>query len=102
MILEPNAQFSEPFEIDMSGMELVADGDDLSIVLVDDVNPKTPAAEAGVRGGDIITAIDNRPVKDFTLEQIREMFRQDGREYLLKLKRDGTEVQVKIKLGRLT
>jgi len=102
MILEPNALFSEPFEIDMSGMELLADGDDPSIVLVDDVKPKSPAAEAGVRGGDIITAIDNRPVKDFTLEQIREMFRQDGREYLLKLKRDGTEVQVKIKLRRLT
>jgi hypothetical protein len=102
MILEPNAQFSEPYEIDMSGMELLAYGDDLSIVLIDDVKPKTPAAEAGVRGDDIITAIDNRPVKDFTLEQIREMFRQDGREYLLKLKRDGTEVQVKIKLRRLT
>ena len=102
MILEPNALVSEPFEIDMSGMELLADGDYFSIVLVDDVKPKSPAAEAGVRGGDIITAIDNRPVKDFTLEQIREMFRQDGREYLLKLKRDGTEVQVKIKLRRLT
>lgn len=53
MILEPNAQFSEPFEIDMSGMELLADGDDLSTVLVDDVKPKTPVAEAGVRGGDV-------------------------------------------------
>jgi membrane-associated protease RseP (regulator of RpoE activity) len=102
MILEPNVLISEPFEIDMSGMELLADGDDLSIVLIDDVKPKSPATEAGVRGGDIITAIGNRPVKEFTLEQIREMFRQDGREYLLKLKRDGIEVQVKIKLRRLT
>lgn len=102
MILEPNAQFSEPYEIDMSGMELLADGADFSILLIDDVKPKTPAAEAGIQGDDIITAIDNRPVKEFTLEQIREMFRQDGREYLLKLKRDGREVQVKIKLRRLT
>ncbi|MEJ7624847.1 MAG: aspartyl protease family protein [Pyrinomonadaceae bacterium] len=102
MILEPNALVFGPFEIDMSGMKLVADGDDLSVVLVDDVKPKTPAAETGVSGGDIITAIDNRPVKEFTLEQIREMFRQDGREYLLKMKRDGAEVQVKIKLRRLT
>ncbi len=102
MILEPNALFSEPFEIDMSGMDLVADGDDFSIVLVDDVNPKSPAAEAGVRGGDIITAIDNRPAKEFTLEQIRQMFRQDGREYLLNLKRNGKTVQAKLKLRRLT
>ncbi|MCA1624048.1 MAG: aspartyl protease family protein, partial [Acidobacteria bacterium] len=102
MILEPNAQFSEPYEIDMSGMELLADGDDLSIVLIDEVKPKSPAAEAGVLGGDVITAIDNRPVKEFTLEQIRQMFRQDGREYLLNLKRDGKVVQAKIKLRRLT
>lgn len=102
MILEPNAQFSEPYEIDMSGMELLADGDDFSIVLVDDVIPNSPAAEAGVIGEDIITAIDNRPVKEFTLEQIRQMFRQDGREYLLNLKRNGKVVQAKLKLRRLT
>jgi hypothetical protein len=101
MILEPNALFSEPFEIDMSGMELLADGDDLSTVLVDDVVPKTPAAEAGVLGGDVVTAIDNRPTKEFTLEEIRQMFRQEGREYLLNLKRGGKEVRVKIKLRRL-
>lgn len=102
MILEPSAQFSEPFEIDMSGMELVADGNDLSTVLVDDVKPKSPATEAGVRGGDIITAIDNHSVKEFTLGQIRQMFKQHGREYLLNLERDGKEVQAKIKLRRLT
>ncbi len=102
MILEPNAQFSEPYEIDMSGMELLADGDDFSTVLVDDVKAKSPAAEARVRGGDIITAIDNRSVKEFTLEQIRQMFRQNGREYLLNLKRNGKVVQAKIKLRRLT
>jgi membrane-associated protease RseP (regulator of RpoE activity) len=101
MILEPNAQFSEPFEIDMSGMKLLADADDHSIVLVDDVVPNSPAAEAGVRGGDIIMAIDNRPAKEFTLEQIRQMFKQDGREYLLNLKRDGKEVRAKIKLRKI-
>ncbi len=101
MILESNAQFSEPFEIDMSGIELLAAGDDFSTVLVDEVKAKSPAAEAGVRGGDIITAIDNRPVKEFTLEQIRQMFRQDGREYLLNLKREEKVVQAKIKLRRL-
>jgi membrane-associated protease RseP (regulator of RpoE activity) len=101
MILEPNAQFAEPFEVDMSGMELLADGDDLATVLVDDVKPKSPAAEAGARGGDIITAIDDRPVKEFTLDQIRQMFRQDGREHLLNLKRAGKVVRAKIKSRRL-
>jgi hypothetical protein len=32
MILEPNAAFDEPFESDMSGLQLVADGDDLKTI----------------------------------------------------------------------
>jgi Aspartyl protease len=41
MILEPNSNFAEPYEIDMSGIVLVADGDDL---LIDDVDENSPAA----------------------------------------------------------
>jgi hypothetical protein len=102
MILEPNASFPETFEIDMSGMHLLADGADFSTVVIDEVTPKTPAAEASVQGGDVLTAIDNRPTSEFTLEQIRQMFRQEGREYLLSLKRKGKVVQAKVKLRRLT
>ncbi|MGB9180402.1 MAG: aspartyl protease family protein, partial [Pyrinomonadaceae bacterium] len=100
MMLEPNADFSEPYEADMSGMKLVADGDDFSIVLVDDVEAKSPAAEAGIQGGDTITAIDGRPAQEFTLDQIRRMLMQDGREYLITLKRGEQTVQARLKLKR--
>jgi hypothetical protein len=100
MILEPNDLVSAPFEIDMSGMELLADGDDLSLVLVDEVKPNSPAAQAGVRGGDFIVAIDDHQMKELTLEQVRQMFKQDQREYLLVLKRNRKEVRTKIKLRR--
>jgi hypothetical protein len=101
MMLEPNALLTGPFEMDMSGMELLGDGDDLLTVLVDEIKPNSPAAEAGVQGGDIITAIDNLPAKEFTLDQIRQMFKQEAREYLLTLNRNGKEVPAKIKLRRL-
>ena len=101
MILEPNALVAAPFELDMSGMELLADGDDLSTVLIDEVKLNSPAAEAGVRGGDVLAGIDNHPIREFTLEEIRQMFKQDQREYLLLLKRDGKQVRAKIKLRRL-
>lgn len=100
MILEPNRQISEAFEIDMSGMELVADGDDLSIVSVDAVETDSPAATAGIQGGDVITAIDEHPAEEFTLEQIRRMFKQDGREYLLKINRGDRTIQIKLGLRR--
>ena len=100
MILEPNALFSEPFEIDMSGMELLADGDDLSIVLIDNVEVNRPATRAGIQGGDTITAIDNRPATDFTLDQIRKMFMEEGKEYLLTIKRGEKKLESKIKMNR--
>ena len=98
MILEPTVHFAEPYEIDMSGIELVADGDDL---LIDDVDENSSAAEAGVKGGDLLVAVNGRPTSEFTLDQIRTMFMQDGKVYLLSLKRDRKVLQIKLKLKRI-
>ena len=98
MILEKNSHFAEPYEIDMSGIELVKDGDDL---LVDDVDENSSAVAAGVKGGDILLAINGHPAAEFTLDQIRTMFMQDGKEYLLTLKRDGNVLHIKLKLKRI-
>jgi Aspartyl protease/PDZ domain len=98
MMLEPNPHFAEPYDIDMSGISLVADGDEL---LVDDVDEHSPAAEACVLGGDILVAVNGRPASASDLDQIRTMFRQDGKEYLLSVKRDGKVLQIKLKLKRI-
>ena len=97
MMLEPNSHFAEAYEIDMSGMALVADGDNL---LVDDVDEHSAAAEAGVQGGDILVAVNGRAATELGLDQIRTMFMQDGKEYALSLRRNGKVVQVKLKLRR--
>jgi Aspartyl protease/PDZ domain len=101
VIFEPNDSLNEPFEEDMSGMELVADGEDFATYLIDDVDSGSPANEAGVLGGDILKAIDNRPASDFTLEQIRRLFMKPGREYSLTLKRGEQTISLKLKLKRL-
>ena len=101
MMLEPNAQFSAPFEADMSGLDLATEGEDFSVVVVNEVEKGSPAAEAGIQDEDIITAIDGRPVKEFTVSEIRKMFMQDGKEYLMSLKRGQKELQTKLKLRRL-
>jgi predicted aspartyl protease len=101
MILEPSARISAPFEDDMSGLELMGDGEGFSSYLIDDVDEGSPAAEAGVQGGDVLTAIDGRAASEFTLEEIRRMFKQDGREYALTLKRGDKIFEVRLKLRRL-
>ena len=101
MMLEPNPQFSEPYESDMSGLDLATEGDDFSVVVVNEVEKGSPAEEAEIQGEDTITAIDGHAVKEFTITQIRRMFMQDGKEYLISLKRGQQELQVKLKLRRL-
>jgi predicted aspartyl protease len=101
MILQPNAQFSEPYEEDMSGLDIATEGKDFSVIVVNEVEKDSPAAEAGIREEDVIAAIDGRPTKELTLTQIRKMFKQDGKEYLINLKRGQREVQARLKLRRL-
>jgi len=101
MILEPNAQFSEPYEVDMSGLDMAAEGQDFSVVVVNEVEKGSPAAEAGIQEEDVITAIDGHPTKEFRLTQIRRMFMQDAKEYLISLKRGQKDLQTKLKLRRL-
>jgi predicted aspartyl protease len=101
IIFQPNGSLNQPFEADMSGLELVADGDDLATYVIDDLEPDTPATEAGIKGGETLLAIDGRPASEFSLEEIRRMFMYDGREYDLTLKRDADTIHVKLKLRRL-
>ena len=101
MMLEPNAKFSEPYESDMSGLDLATEGEDFSVVVVNEVEKGSPAEEAGIQEEDTIRAIDGHAIKEFTITQIRRMLMQDGKEYLISLKRGQKELQTKLKLRRL-
>src|SRR6266404_1272041 len=101
VILEPNEHLAEPVEADMSGFELVAEGADLKTLTINEVLANSPAAEAGLQEEDELTAINGRPVTEFSLEQIRQMLKQERKEYVLTLKRGSQTLQVKVKLRRL-
>jgi len=101
MILEPNRYISQPEEYDMSGILLIAEGTDFRTFKVKQIIEGSPAIAAGLREGDIISAVDNKPAANFTLEQIRRMFKQKGRSYQLTVERDKQKIQTKIKLRKL-
>jgi hypothetical protein len=98
MILEPNARIDAPFEEDMSGLEVVGAGDNFSTYVINDVEKESPGAEAGIEEDDVLTAIDGRAAGEFTLDEIRRMFMQNEREYLLTLKRGSETMQVNLKI----
>ena len=85
----------------MSGLDLATEGEDFSVVVVNEVEKGSPAEEAGIQEEDIIRAIDGHATKEFTITEIRRMFMQDGKEYLISLKRGQKELQTRLKLRRL-
>jgi len=87
--------------MDMSGLELVADGDDLNTILIDEVFPDSAGAKAGIKGGEILETIDGRSAPEIGLQEVRRMLREDGKEYDLGLRRGKELIHVKLRLTRV-
>jgi serine protease Do len=71
-------------------------------VLVNSVVPGSPADRAGLRNGDVITAIDGHPVDDPNALRNRVATTAPDSQVRLLFIRDGKEQQVNVKLGELT
>jgi len=68
-------------------------------IIVREVDPKGPAAAAGIQAGDIIVAVDGRPVANWN-EFIRELFtRRPGDRVRLEVVRDGSRRTVQVTLA---
>ena len=100
MRLEPNDSLRDPFESDMSGLILVADGADFKTLRIGQVRSDSPATAAGLREGDVLLALDDQPVSMFTLFQLKQIFKQDDREVLLRVRRGEEQLQVRFRLKR--
>jgi hypothetical protein len=100
MFLEPNRRFREPFEHDMSGLEMRRGrGEYLEVLRV---HPDSPAARAGLKVGDRVTRIDGRPAIDFDSWDLRPLMRREGAVVKLAVERgEKKERLVRLKLRRL-
>jgi hypothetical protein len=99
MMLEPNSHLSEPFEAGMSGIDF--DTEECRPFKVTKVLEDSPAAEAGIKAGDEIVALDGRPFKEIPSFEMEKLLSKNGAEYSLTLSRAGKALVVRIKLRRL-
>jgi outer membrane lipoprotein-sorting protein len=84
MILEKNSNFDLPEKYDMSGMWLLAEN---GKVYVTKVLKNSPAEKAKIKEGDEIISINNVSTSQYSLEQIREMFKgKENERFKLKIK----------------
>lgn len=61
----------------------------------------TPAAKAGIKAGDLIIRLDDRPVKGMSLNDAVKMMRgEPGSDIVLTVVREGVEQPLKIKITR--
>lgn len=101
VIFEPNPHFNDLFVADMSGLVLVATPPDFRAFGVARVIEKSPAELAGIAVGDMLEKIDGNPASDYSLNDVRALFRQDGTEHTLTLLRNGNHLQFTLKLKPL-
>ncbi|HEX8711995.1 MAG TPA: DegQ family serine endoprotease [Terracidiphilus sp.] len=70
-------------------------------VLVNDVSPNTPGSRAGLRRGDIITAVNGEPMSTNSQLQLKISQSSPGTTVHLSVWRDGKTVEVPVTLGTL-
>jgi serine protease Do len=68
--------------------------------LVERVEPKSPAEEAGLHSGDIIIAFEGEKVEDFFDLQRRILRHRPGSVVVMKIERGPEEVELKATLGK--
>ncbi len=101
LILEPAGEISGTSEWDASGLFLESEAPEYRNVRVLSVAADSPANAAGVRMGDSILAVDDRPVAELGLDGVRHELRQAGRSVVLELVRDGETRTVRLLLREL-
>lgn len=91
LLLRPiQKRLREPFEYNMSGLQIRTFGKELRTYYIDSVRPDTPASGAGLRAGDQIMFVDGEPVETKSFSELTKVFQKgDGKEVELLIKREG-------------
>jgi hypothetical protein len=96
MFIRPSRRFDEPFHFSLTGLEIIFDAE--RGLVVRNVVPLSPAEKSGVEAGDVITAIDGKPVLGAGSEEIQAMFRKEGATVVLTIARDNEEYERRLTL----
>jgi serine protease Do len=78
----------------------VLDLEQASGVLVRDVDPRSPATEAGLQPYDVITAIEGETVRDRDDYVARIYDFRPGDTVTVQLRRDGRSIELPLRIGR--
>ncbi len=102
LYLKKNHRFDEPFEYNMSGLELMSMEENPGAFRIYAVRKDSPAEQAGIRAGDIINRVNGVYSGRFSLAELSAFLRsREGRKVKLGINRSGAELRVSFRLRRL-
>jgi len=87
--LRKSSDFEDPFEYNLSGLELLSEGQDFSTFVISYVRPESPAAKVGIQVDDEIISLNGSSVNGLSIEDL----------YGGLSKRRGKVISIKIKRG---
>ena len=92
LYVKPIFTLNEPFEHDMSGMELTSAGQKFERLLISRIEPGSSAFDAGLRKDDEILTINFKPVSEMTPSEIDNLFRsKSDRSFILDVLPQGSK-----------
>lgn len=93
---------ADDLDFDKSGLFLVAGFEDRSRIRVTDVVANSPAAEAGLKAGDRLIAVDGQPIGELALERVRRRLRGPAASKVdLTFERGGESIRVTLLLRKV-
>jgi hypothetical protein len=102
LFLEPGPDATVPFSERKSfGVTLLADGPDLKVFTVTAVGVNSPAGRAGLEKDDVISGVDGISPAELTLGKLRDLLTQDGRQLVLRVHRDNTDIALPVTVERI-
>lgn len=102
LYIKPLRRFKRKFNFDKSGMIIAATGRDLNDFIIQQVLPDTPAAEAGLKVGDVIKKIQGIPANFFSLPAFNSTLSgRENKKIKLVIAREDQRLKIKFKLRTL-
>jgi predicted aspartyl protease len=99
LVFQEQPYDADDLDYDKSGLFLVADFENRSLIRVLDVVPGSPAAKAGIEVGDRLIGMAGAPLGETALERVRRTLRgPEGTEVDLALEREGELLRVRLRL----
>lgn len=99
--LKPNSFFKEPFNYNLSGMEVITPIPGLPLFTISEVSPRSPAEEAGLMPGDEILHINKRSAFSLRLTEIMALFQsKPGRKISISVRRGNQTITTQLVLRK--